>query len=400
MAGAIDPFTTLTVTIALAVILLSLASKLLRIPLLIIYILTGFALGPHGFNLIYNVELIKILGDVGVILLLFFIGMEINLRKLINNWKIALGGGILQTLISLGIVWVVGQFLGWSLSQSIVIAFVITISSTAVVLKVLESRGELKTKIGQNTLSILLFQDIMIVPMLLVINFLGGQEISQGEIIMQIVGAVLIVALLFWIIKKEKISIPFIKRFKHDEEIEIFLAFAACFGFAFLTGFFGLSTALGAFVAGILIAATEEKRWIEKYLHPFYIIFVALFFISIGLLIDLDFIMENWAGILGLLILTIVLNTVINSVVFKLLKVPTRESIYSGLILSQIGEFSFVLASAGFATGAITLVGYNYAVSVISLSLLVTPFLIVIGKKLLKISSEEPKILPAPSQGK
>ena len=159
------------------------------------------------------------------------------------------------------------------------------------------------------------------------------------------------------------------------------LAMSAClkitlltFFFAMFSGFFGLSTALGAFIAGLTISNTNEHDWIRKNLHPFYVILVAVFFVSIGMLIDAAFIFKNLILILFLVITTILLKTIFNAVILKLLDNPWNESFYAGALLSQIGEFSFILGSIGLQLGIITTFGYQLTISVIALTLLVSPF--------------------------
>jgi len=260
------------------------------------------------------------------------------------------------------------------MARIVTLGFVISLSSTAVVLRILEERKEMETRVGQNALGILLVQDVLIVPMMIILGYMSGETIHQEEVILQSIGAVLIVGMMIWLYKKGQIKLPFHKLLKNDHEIQVFFAFGLCFGFAAITGFFGLSTALGAFVAGMVVASSKTTEWFHHSLYPLKVIFLALFFISIGLLIDLQFIWDN-VGLIFLLVGVIFLtNNLIIALIARMFKIPWRESFYLGALLSQIGEFSFVLGALAYGSGIITDYAYQITISVISLTLLFSPF--------------------------
>jgi len=164
--------------------------------------------------------------------------------------------------------------------------------------------------------------------------------------------------------------------------MQIFAALAICFGLALLTGLLQLSTALGAFTAGMLVSAAKETQWVHQRLEPFRVVFVALFFVSVGLLVDIKFLTEQWVLISLLVVLVLITNTFINAFILKALGVNTRDSVYAGALLAQIGEFSFVLAAVGIQAKIITDFGYQLVIEVISISLLFSPVWI----KLIKTS--------------
>lgn len=383
MVAGIDPITSFIVIVSFGIFFLSIFLKLFKMPSVVTYIVAGVMLGSSGFGLIRNTDVISAIGNIGVILLLFFIGMEVSVKRLVSNWKVAVGGVLLQIFFSLLFVATLGYFFDWPAGRVILISFVLTLSSTAVVLKVLNSYNELKTKTGDNVVSVLLVQDIVIVPMLIILAFLGGESPTVQEISLQIIGAALLIGLIVWVVKKGKFSIPISENHKKDHELQVFIALALCFGFAFFTGIMGISTALGAFVAGILLAYTKEAKWIHDSLHPFYVIFVAIFFLSIGLLLDINFVIENYLVILILLLFTFIGNGLINILSFRTLGMSWRESIYPGILLTQIGEFSFVLAAVGVSIGVVSDFGYNLTIATISLSLLISPLFIMLSRRLI-----------------
>ncbi|WP_170827486.1 cation:proton antiporter [Roseivirga sp. 4D4] len=370
------------VIISLGVVGIGFLLRLIKQPHVIIYIITGVILGPSVTNIAGDSSLIDQLGSLGLVLLLFFIGMEISLPKLIANWKFSLTGTLIQILASVFAIWIIGYFLDWPLARVVTLGFVISLSSTAVVLRILEERNEMETRVGQNALGILLVQDVLIVPMMIILGYMSGGEIHAKDVVLQSVGALLIILFVIWLYKKGEIKLPFDKLLKNDHEIQVFFAFGLCFGFAAITGFFGLSTALGAFVAGMLVASSKTTECFHHSLYPLKVIFLALFFISVGLLIDLEFIWNN-IGLISLLVgVVFITNNLITALTARMYKIPWGESFYLGALLSQIGEFSFVLGALAYGSGIIADFAYQVIISVISLTLLLSPFWIKVSSRL------------------
>ena len=297
----IDPILSVLVVLAIAIILISFVFKLLKQPYVIAYILAGVFMGPYGLQLITDESLISNLGSFGLVLLLFFIGMEISLPKLVANWRIPVWGTLIQVISSVGIVWVVGTFLHWQLNHVLVLGFVISLSSSAIVISFLQDKGLTKSNLGQDIIGILLVQDILVVPMLIILNYLSGTKLSAFDVTKQIIGGLLILGITIWVLKKKNIQLPFGSHIREDHEIQVFIAFAFCFGFSLLTAVFGLSSALGAFVAGIIVSKAKETSWVHSSLHAFRIVFVALFFVSVGMLIDLDFLATHF-GVVSIMV--------------------------------------------------------------------------------------------------
>ncbi|WP_258100577.1 cation:proton antiporter domain-containing protein [Marinoscillum pacificum] len=180
---------------------------------------------------------------------------------------------------------------------------------------------------------------------------------------------------------------PFAERIRKDHEIQVFIAFTFCFGFSLLTAFLSLSSALGAFVAGVIVSSAKETNWVKTSLHSFRIVFVALFFVSVGMLIDLVFLMENLSTILLLVLSVLFTNTLINSLIVRFLGETWRDSFYTGALLAQIGEFSFILGATAFITELISEYSYQLIISVISLTLIISPLWIFLMRKIVKQST-------------
>lgn len=380
----LDPIMPYLVSAILMILLLGLVLRSVRQPYVIGYLIAGIILGPHGIALVEDEVLLSRLGAIGVVLLLFFIGMEVSPKKLIDNWKVAVLGTLLQIIISVGCVWPLGVWLEWPIERIVLIGFVISLSSTAVVLKLLEDWKELDTRVGQNVLVITLAQDLAVIPMLIILSMMGGDQSTAGNIWLQLLGAAVVAIVVGYIAVKETIHLPLSRLLANDRELQIFAALSICLGLSLITGLAGLSTALGAFVAGMLIGAAKETRWVHHSLESFRVIFVALFFVSIGMLVDLSFIQSHWIQVTALVLLVIITNTFINGAILRVLGENWRDSLYAGTLLSQIGEFSFVLAAVGIQAQIITNYGYQMTVAVISISLLISPLWIMLIKVILK----------------
>ncbi len=383
--AAFNPNLLLFVLIGIIVTLVGTLLKYFKQPFVIAYILSGVLLGKHGFQIIVDEKIIEGLGEFGLILILFFIGMEISLPDFLKKWKIAVFGTIAQIMASVLLVGMIGFFLNWQFNRIIILGFVISLSSSAVIIKLLQDSQENKTEIGENIISILLMQDILIVPMIITTSYLGGNMPSSAEIILQIIGGILLMAIMLWILTKKEFSIPFSKSFEKDHELQVFFAGIVCFGFAVFTAFFGLSAALGAFVAGMVVHAARSTEWFHDSLNSFRVIFVALFFISIGMLIDIKFVLTNWKIISLILLAVYISNHFINAVVLYGFSRNWRKSLYGGALLAQIGELGFVIISTAYFSKIITDFEYQLTIVTIALTLLVSPFWITLTKKFLNI---------------
>ncbi len=386
----LDPAMPVLVGSLLGILLVGLILARFRQPQVVGYILSGVILGPHVFGVVSDSVTLSRLGSQGVVLLLFFVGMEISPRRLIANWKVSVGGTFFQILISVGLVWLLGHLFGWSLGRIVLIGFVISLSSTAVVLKLLQDWRETDSDVGQDVLGILLVQDLALIPMMIILGLMSETGVATGGIALQVIGGSFILMLMFLIVREKPLVLPFAKYLKKDHEIEVFSALLICLGLAFLTGLFQLSTALGAFIAGMLIAKAKETQWVHQRLESFRVVFVAMFFVSIGMLVDLNFLISHLWQILLLLLLVLVTNTFINACILRISGDPWKDSLYAGAMLSQIGEFSFVLTAIGLQIGLITNGGYQMSIAVISLSLLFSPLWILMVRRWMNLPAQVP----------
>lgn len=384
LASKLDPTVAFVSVLAILIILLGLILKKFKQPYIIGYIIVGALLGEHGIGLIKDSDSIHHLGEIGIILLLFFIGMEISLPELVKQWKLAVVGTLLQVVISVLIVLSIGHFFNWNINRSIILGFVIALSSSAVIIKIIQDKNLITTRIGKNVLSILLMQDIIIVPLLIITSVIGGKEEPIKNIILMIIGGLLVMAILIYIYVKRSIKLPFASKLENDHELQVFAAILLCFGGALLASAFGLSPALGAFVGGMVMHVSKATDWIYDTLHSFRVLFVALFFVSIGLQIDFEFIYQNYAAILIVLFSVYITNHFINSFILKLFSCKWHEAILGGALLAQIGELSFLISSSAYSLEIMESFGYKFTISLISLTLLISPFYISTTEKLLK----------------
>ena len=383
LATKLDPIVGFISVLAILTIAIGLFLKKIKQPYVIGYIVVGAILGEHGFGFIKDAQTIHHLGEIGIILLLFFVGMEISLPELIKQWKIAALGTFMQVGISVGIILTIGYFFNWRMERSILIGFVIALSSSAVIIKLIQDKNLINTRIGKNVLSILLMQDIIIVPLLIITSFLGGTTEPLGNIVLMIIGGILMVAILIYIYVKRSISFPFAERIEHDHELQVFVAILFCFGGALISSVFGLSPALGAFVGGMVMHVSSATGWIHTTLHSFRVIFVALFFVSIGLQIDFDFLYQNLWVIAVVLISVYITNHLLNSLILRLFSSTWKEALIGGALLAQIGELSFLLGSSAYNFDIIGEYEYKFTISLISLTLLISPFWISLTENLI-----------------
>lgn len=387
----LDPLMPLFVALALAIAAMGLLLRTIRQPAVLGYLLIGVLAGPHGLGLITEVSAIERLGAIGVILLLFFVGLEVSPPRLLSRWRIAILGTGLQVVASVGSVWILGLILDWPFPRIILIGFGISLSSTAVVLKLLHQWKEMDSEIGNDATGILLVQDLAIVPMLIILGFLGNQSPSPSQITVQVLGGLVVLALSAWLIKSRRFQLPFHASIRDDAELQVFVALGLCFGLALITGLLQLSVALGAFIGGMVVASLRETHWVQRSLKSFEIVFLALFFLSVGMLVDLEFLWQEWKALTALLGLVILTNTGINAVILKALGSNWRQSLYIGALLSQIGELSFLLAAVGRNGQIISETGYQMLIVLISLSLFVSP---VWTALLRRLTRQEPQGTP------
>lgn len=354
----------------------------LKLPLLVGLMLTGMVIGPYGLGLVKELEGIEMLAEVGVMLLLFTIGLEFSLRRLREMKRLVLIGGGLQVLITIGAVTGAAVFFGRGVGQAIFFGFLVALSSTAIVLKTYVERNEVDSPHGRAGVGILLFQDISIVFMMLTVPLLAGQDtVSFTSIILDLGGSLLALVL---IVVAAWFFIPkLLKQVVHLRSPEVFLLTVVlmCLGLSWVTSHFGLSLALGAFIAGVVLADTDYSHQVTADVLPFRDIFNSVFFVSIGMLLSLAMLWANLGGVLILVVTLVAGKALIIWAIIRLLGFPQRVATITALGLAQIGEFSFILAKAGRGVELLPDSDYQSFLAASIISMIATPFLIRVAPK-------------------
>lgn len=350
------------------------------------FLVTGVVIGPSVLHLVKNKELVDQAAEIGVILLLFMIGIEFSLEKLAEIKKLIFVGGGLQVglatalvvalLLPFGVDWRVGLYTG----------FLVALSSTAIVLKLLGDRGETGDDHGRIGLGFLIFQDLGIIVMVLLIPILGGEGGSSGDILFALGKALVLIVVVLTVARK--LMPPILERVARTCSQEIFLltVVAICFGTAYLTSLAGVSVSLGAFLAGLLVSESEFSHHAFGELLPLRTLFAATFFISVGMLLDLGFLIQNLPLVLGVLVAVFLIKVATTAVAARVLGFGLPAVATSSLMLAQIGEFSFVLERAGRDAGltpaGMAEVGSQSFIAATVVLMVLTPALLDLGQKL------------------
>ena len=352
-------------------------------PAIVGYILAGMILGPSGFGIIEETDSAKTLAELGVLLLLFLIGMELSLRAFKTVYKIAFLVVLIQIVLSVLITTTIGWAMAWTTQQGILLGFVLAVSSTAVTVKVLDDIGELRTQFGRITVGVLIAQDLAVVAMLLIIEALNPNTSFDYSIIWRTAIALAIVAgLIKFLSRRERMRLPLRSAFGVDREVVPIAALAFCGVCATASGLMGLSTAFGGFLAGLIVGNSSERQIVLRGTRPIQSVLLVVFFLSVGLLIDIKFFFEHLGTLLVVFILATVAKGLINVVALRISGQPWEQSVIAGVTLGQIGEFAFVIASVGLTVGAIDNDGYKIAVAVIALSLMLGPIWVALERRL------------------
>ncbi len=378
----IDPAMPALATAILAVLLVGMFVRRLGQPLILAYLLTGVMIGPSALDLVPAELGIDRFGALGVLLLLFFLGVEIDPAHLARRWKVALFGTTLQILLSVGAVAALVPLAGWPAARVVLIGFAISLSSTAVV-KRLQKPEDRGGELDGDVTAILLTQDLALAPMLIVLGLFLGDGFDWHVAGLQLAGGAGMLGLAAWVVvRREDLHLPFLRHVKGDGELEVFLALSICFGLAVVSGLMHLSAALGAFIAGLVVGQAQETRRFHHHLKPFEIVFLAAFFVSVGMLIDLRFLAEHAGTLAGLVLVVLALNTLVNYLMLRSFGRERGPSLVGGAMLAQVGEFAFVLALVGHNSGILTDFGYQMTLAVVALSLAVSPAWIALVKRL------------------
>jgi monovalent cation:H+ antiporter-2, CPA2 family len=357
-----------------------------RIPAVVGYLLTGIIAGPHLLALVGSGHDIELMAEIGVVMLLFTIGMEFSLKHLLRIRRIVFLGGFIQVFFTAGAFYIASRLYGMDWKGSLFVGFLAALSSSALVLKILQERSELTSNYGRTVLGILIFQDIMLVPLLLFSNMLADNSLNIGhEILMLILKAILIIGLVYagnkWIFPKLLDLIALTK----NQELFMMSIFLICFAVALLTSKLGMSLAFGAFLAGLMISESEYSHNAFGNFQTIKDVFASFFFVSIGMLLDISFIIDNYQLVLLSVLLVIIIKTIIGGGTGFILGHTFQGTVLIGLALSQVGEFSFILARIGYDSKILPDFYYHLFLAVAVITMAFTPFVFYLASPLARV---------------
>lgn len=352
------------------------ASRLLRIPAVVALLFTGCVVGPYGAALIRNPAHVELFAELGVVFLLFEIGLELSLRRLRNLGRSFFLGGSVQASSTIAVAAVVAWLFSYTSQQSIFLGLVLSLSSTAIVLQLYKERREMGAPQGPIALGILIFQDILIVPYMLIVPLLGGSaEASPVQFLFRFFIGVTIMVVVFTV---SRFLVPSALHYLASVRIrELFVigALFLCLGAALAAQKLGFSLALGAFLVGVLIAESEYRHQVIAETQPFRDVFTSMFFISVGMLLKLDVVASQMLTVAVVTLLIIAVKGIALYLTVRAIKFPSRIAATVALGLSQIGEFSFVLLQAGKGYGVIDEQTYQFVIAASILTMALTPLL-------------------------
>ena len=354
-----------------------------KLPALVGFLITGVLIGPYGSAVITETRAVERLAEIGVVLLLFAVGLEFSIEDILKSGRRFLLGGTIQVLITIAAVAGIAFAMSFSVPQSVFFGFLASLSSTAIVLKMYADRTELDTAHGRLGTGILLFQDIAVVPMMLMLPALGQANtagtISLLDVVISLGKAIL--GLIGVYVSARRI-VPFLLHHVirlRNREMFFLLVVLLCLGTAWVTYSLGLSLALGAFLAGVIISESEYSHHIVAEITPFRDYFASIFFISIGMLLHTAFFRAHWPLLIVLAVLLIILKICTVAATAAILRYPLRSALLTGLGLAQIGEFSFLLAQQESQGALMSGDVFQMFINTSILSMLAAPFLIQAG---------------------
>jgi CPA2 family monovalent cation:H+ antiporter-2 len=348
----------------------------LKIPTIVGFLIAGIIIGPYGIRLVRDVHSVEVLAEIGVILLLFTIGIEFSISKLVRMRRAVIGGGGSQVVLTIGVSAALAYLVTRNVNRSVFVGFLIALSSTAIVLKLLSERGETDSPHGRMMVGILIFQDLCIVPLMLLIPALSGGGVKTLDVVIKMgeAAAVIVVALLTarWIVP------VILHQVVHTRSRELFLTTILffCIGTALLTSEIGLSLALGAFLAGLIISESEYAHQATADILPFRDSFIGMFFVSAGMLMNTGYMSAHCFSIAVAVVSIFMLKVITGIFSSAAAGGSPRVSIHAALGLAQIGEFSFVLAVAGRSDGLISEEFYQIFLSSSVITMIAAPFVL------------------------
>ena len=389
----------ITLLYLLAAVLGVVVCRSLKLPPMLGYLAVGVVIGPNALALSQNSEGVRHLGEFGVVFLMFVIGLEFNLPRLRAMRKHVFGLGLLQVVVTiclataatLGMAVLFPRIWNMEWQAALALSCALAMSSTAIVVKLMVERLELDSEHGKRVMGVLLFQDLAVVPLLVLIPALGasGEQLFEALALAAFKAVVLVTVLLVGGQHLMRRWLTLVARRKSDELFVLNLLFITL-GLAWLTELAGLSLALGAFIAGMLISETEYKHQVETDIRPFHDVLLGLFFISIGMLLDWRLVLERWPLVLLLVVLPIVFKAALVAGLAKSLGTSSGVSLRTGLYLAQAGEFGFVLLTLAQKNSLVPPALLNPILASMVLSMLATPFIVMYSNRIvMKLVSSE-----------
>ncbi len=374
--------------IATVALVLGMIMTRLKQPAIVGYLLTGMVLGRSVFGFVEDRANVEILAELGVLLLLYLIGMELNLKSFMRIWKTAIGGVFLQVAVAYGIMALLSLYLDWPWQLTLLLAFSVSISSTAVAVKILEDIGELHERTGNIAIGLLIAQDLAVVPMLLIVGSLSGEELNVPILLLTIALAIsFLIGLILFLNQREKVHLPFLQAIAGNSDLLPLFGIVFCLGLAALSGLLGTSPAFGAFLAGLIIGNSQERERIVEATQPIQSILLMIFFLSIGLLIDLTYIIDNIGLVMIMLLAVILIKTTMNIFILRVTGVDWRSAFIAGTALGQIGEFSFLLMAVGGSGSYVSRDISQLMITVIALSLMISPLWLLTARRAQKLAA-------------
>ena len=393
-------------TVVIAAFLGGAAARVLRAPPVLGYLAMGMIIGPYvagrsgdewlHFATVADVETVHKLAEIGVVLLVFAIGIEISFRELLSLGKVIVIGGILQITVTGALLTPIGLLLGLDLTTAIILGMVGALSSTMVVLKTLTDRGEIHSLHGRLLTGFLLMQDLVFILMIAMLPALDGSggaagvlwEIGSGVLkTVVIIGGVALLGIKVMPHIMSRITLL------GSREVFVLMVMAIVFAISGLTNFVGLSAALGAFVAGLLLSESDIGHWALAEVAPLRDIFAALFFASLGMLTDPVFIITHWGDVLAVIGAAVVIKLIVTAIIVRTAGYLPNTALLTGVGLGQIGEFSFILVAGALALGVVDQDFHSLIVVSAVLTMAAGPPMISWGSQMVNVFSRRFRVL-------
>ncbi|MCL4533609.1 MAG: cation:proton antiporter [Bacteroidetes bacterium] len=365
----------------------------LRQPVIVGYLLAGVLVGPHALGLVHDPNQVNVLAELGVALLMFAVGVNNSLEEIRQVQMVAVLGGVLQVLATIGLGLAVGPYLGLDIPRSIFLGSVLALSSTMVVMRILQSRGEAYSLPGRVTLGILVVQDLSVVPMMVILPTLAVPSGNPwGDLALAGVKAAVFLLVTVFLGTRLVPALLFRVAATHSRELFLLAVLGLCLGAAIGTFLFGLSLAFGAFVAGLLVSESDLRHQILAEVVPLRDVFATLFFVSMGMLLNPVFVLEHLETLAIVVLLAVLGKGVISTLITMAFRYAGRIAVSVGVALAQMGEFSFVLAGLGLQRQLIPLELYDLIIATALVTMLFTPSLIAATPGIYRALARAPRL--------